>query len=109
MFTDPVKMRKDDPGHPDGCAVCAMLGIYKPDEHETLRQECMSGHMGCMQCKKALAELLNERLRPIRDKRNELMDNMDYVDKALKDGADKARAAASETMKEVRSLMNMKN
>ncbi|MBP5273973.1 MAG: tryptophan--tRNA ligase [Abditibacteriota bacterium] len=108
MFTDPVKMRKDDPGHPEGCAVCAMLGIYQPDSDEELQRECRAGHMGCMQCKKKLAELLNERLKPIREKRAELLDNMDYVSGVLAEGAEKAGAAAEETMKEVRSAMNMK-
>ncbi|MBR4748408.1 MAG: tryptophan--tRNA ligase [Abditibacteriota bacterium] len=109
MFTDPVKIRKDDPGHPDGCAVCAMLNIYRPDNDAQLRNECAAGHMGCMQCKKQLAEILNERLRPIRERRSELADNMDYVRKALADGAEKASATAAETMKEVRSAMNMKD
>ncbi|MDO5332047.1 MAG: tryptophan--tRNA ligase [Bacillota bacterium] len=109
MYTDPEKIRKDDAGHPDGCAVCAMLGIYQPNSNSELKQECKAGHMGCMVCKKKLAEILNERLKPIREKRTELIQNMDYVNNVLSIGAEKASAAASETMKEVRSVMNMKD
>ena len=107
MFTDPLKMRKDDPGHPEGCAVFAMLSLYDKDNVENLTCECKAGHLGCMQCKKHLNELLNTRFADIRTKRKELYDNIDYVHKVLDNGAEKARAVASETMKEVRSAMNL--
>ena len=62
MFTDPVKMRKDDPGHPDGCVVYAFHGIYNKSELELIRSECESGARGCVDCKMQLAEKMNAEL-----------------------------------------------
>ena len=107
MYTDPEKMRKDDPGHPEGCAVYAMLEIYEKEYIPELNSECKAGHLGCMQCKKRLNEILNNRMKPIRDRRSELLSNMDYVDQVLADGAKKAREAASVTMLEVKKAMKM--
>ena len=107
MFTDPEKIRKDDPGHPEGCAVFALLKLYDKDNIETLNFECKAGHLGCMQCKKHLNEILNTRFSAIRSKRAELYDNIDYVNTVLKNGAEKAREVANQTMKDVRKAMNM--
>ena len=108
MYTDPEKLRKDDPGHPEGCAVFAMLAIYEKDYAPELESECKAGNNGCMQCKKKLNDLLNKRLSPIRNKRTELIDNMDYVEKVLAEGAEKARNVAGDVMKEVKTAMGMR-
>lgn len=107
MFTDPTKMRKDDPGHPEGCAVYGLLKLYDKNYVPELTCECKAGHLGCMQCKNRLNDILNSKFAPIREKREELYNNTDYVDKVLKEGAEKARAVASETMKDVKRAMNM--
>jgi tryptophanyl-tRNA synthetase len=72
MFTDPVKIRKDDPGHPDGCVVYAFHGIYNKSELEAIRNECEKGERGCVDCKMQLAGKMNAALDPIRDRRAEL-------------------------------------
>jgi len=108
MFTDPTKMRKDDPGHPEGCAVFAMLGLYEKEYIPELTEECKAGHLGCMQCKKRLCEIINNKFAPIREKRLELKNNPDHVEAILKAGADKARIVAIDTMKDVKKAMNMR-
>ncbi|MFQ3548956.1 MAG: tryptophan--tRNA ligase [Armatimonadota bacterium] len=107
MFTDPQKIRKDDPGHPDGCAVFAMHKIYNKEEVEELHSECEAGRVGCMSCKKHLASILNNRLAPIREKRRDLEQHPEKVDQILADGAEKARKIAKQTMNEVRAAMNL--
>lgn len=107
MFTDPVKIRKDDIGHPEGCAVYAMHGVYSKDELDGIRVECEAGSRGCVACKKQLTEILNTKLAPIRAKRAELVENPKLVDEILAEGARKARLVASETMAEVRAAMNL--
>jgi len=107
MFTDPVKIRRDDPGHPEGCVVYAFHGIYSRSELDTIRAECESGERGCVQCKTALAGRMNEALAPIREKRAELEANPGRVREILAAGADTAGAIARKTMEEVREVMNI--
>ncbi|MBD3179584.1 MAG: tryptophan--tRNA ligase [Candidatus Latescibacteria bacterium] len=107
MFTDPVKIRKDDPGHPDGCVVYAFHQIYNKDLTGTIRAECEKGARGCVDCKRQLAESMNRALRPIRQKRKELESNPERVWDILAEGAARARKVASGTLREVRETMNL--
>ena len=103
-FTTPTKLRKTDPGIPEGCAVCQFLKIYSPD-WQTQWEEDRQGERGCMQNNKELTEVLNEFLRPMRERRAQLDDAT--IEQILKDGAIKARERAGQTMAEVRSAMGM--
>lgn len=103
-FTTPTKMRKTDPGIPEGCAVCQYLKVYSPD-WETQWNEDREGIRGCMQNKKECTEAVNEYLRPIRARRADLDDST--IEEILRDGADRARAVASDTMDKVRSAMGL--
>lgn len=104
MFTDPTKIRKTDPGHPEGCAVFAMWDAYGlADFHE----DCEAGKIGCVDCKLRLAAYLNERLAPIREKRAELSQKPELLDEIIAAGDEKARKAARETMVEVRRAMRL--
>ncbi len=104
MYTDPTKMRKTDPGHPEGCAVYGMLETYgRNDMHE----DCEAGRIGCVECKMRLANFLNEKLAPIRERRRELRQHPEKLDEILAAGAEKARKVARETMTEVRHAMNL--
>jgi len=107
MFTDPAKIRKDDPGHPDGCVVFAFHKIYNGGTIDHIRQECEKGQRGCVDCKRQLAESMNKSLRPIRNRRKELAENPEEIWDLLAAGADKARKVAAETVREVREIMNI--
>jgi tryptophanyl-tRNA synthetase len=107
MFTDPVKIRKDDPGHPGGCVVFAFHDIYNNSELETIRGECEKGERGCVDCKMQLAASMNTALDPIRSRRAELEADPGRVREILGAGADRAGAIARETMREVREVMNI--
>lgn len=103
-FTTPTKIRKTDPGIPEGCAVCQYLRIYSPN-WETQWAEDIAGERGCMQNKKELTEVLNEHFRPIRERRAALSDG--DIDDILHRGAAKARLVAEETMELVRNAMGL--
>lgn len=107
MFTDPAKIRKNDAGHPDGCVVYAFHGFYNKAERPVVRSECEGGLRGCVDCKKQLAARMNEALRPIRERRRDLMEHPDRIRDALMDGAARARAAAEATLVEVREAMHL--
>ena len=104
MYTDPLKIHKNDPGHPEGCAVYGMLKAYgRADMH----QDCDAGRIGCVECKMRLADFLNERLAPVRKRRAQLEQNPAEVDDILAQGAERARKVAQETMAEVRKAMDL--
>ncbi|MGE5473312.1 MAG: tryptophan--tRNA ligase [Ignavibacteriales bacterium] len=107
MITDPQRIKKDDPGHPDVCAVFAYKKIFSPDEVKQVESDCKEGKIGCVQCKKALIEKLNEYLEPMRERRAEILKNPEIVDEILARGAEKARKIAEETMVEVRKAMRL--
>jgi tryptophanyl-tRNA synthetase len=106
MFTDPEKLRRGDPGRPQICPVYALQKIYNPD-HESLVAPCKSGELGCVDCKMALADKLNESLTPIRQRRAAFEADAVAVERALKAGADRARSRASATMVDVRKAMHL--
>ncbi len=109
MFTDPEKLRMGDPGHPDRCPVFVYHRMYQddPERIEEIKVECESGDLGCVNCKAEATEKLIEAVGPVMERRRELAANTDYVRAVLAEGAEKARAVASETMAEVRSAMSL--
>ncbi len=106
MYTDPKKIYKGDPGHPEECPVYLLHQIYTPD-YKKIYPVCHSGELGCVECKKNLAKNLNKALESIRAKRKELEKNPEIVWDALKLGAKKAQKRASQTMRDVRKAMGL--
>ena len=107
MFTDPKKIRKNDPGHPEGCVVFAFHKIYSTGIPE-LEQTCKSGELGCVDCKKKLLDVLDGFLNPVRKRREELLSQKGLVDKVLAAGNKKANEIAELTMKELRKNIGFK-
>ncbi len=105
MFTDPQRIRLSDPGHPEVCNVFNYYLIFKKEMTSDVKDWCINAKKGCTECKKILADVLIEYLRPFREKRKDLTDA--YIEKVLKEGSKKARAIASATIKEVKSVMGL--
>jgi tryptophanyl-tRNA synthetase len=109
MFTDPQKLRKNDPGRPEICPVFALHQLYSsPDEIAEIDRTCRTGELGCVADKKHLADNINKALQPIREHRHELENNLDYVNDVLADGAKRARKRAQETMAIVKEKMHLR-
>jgi tryptophanyl-tRNA synthetase len=106
MITDPQRIRKDDPGHPEVCVVHKFHSIYSPDINR-IEQECREGKIGCVACKKYLAENIDKTLAPYRERRK-IWQEEGKIDQVLREGAEKAREAASQTMKEIRGAMGIR-
>lgn len=107
MITDPARIRKTDPGHPEVCVVHKYHSIYTPVELAGLEEQCRQGGIGCVACKKILHGSLDRLLTPLREKRKEIVSRRGYVEEVLADGAHRARKVASETMKMVREAMQI--
>lgn len=104
-YTTPTKLKKTDPGIPEGCAVCQYLKLYSPN-WEQQWQEDRDGVRGCMQSKKECTEVVNEYLRPMRERRKAVDDAT--IEDILRDGARRATEVAAATMAEVRDAMGLR-
>ena len=107
MITDPERIKKDDPGHPDVCSVYAYKKIFDVEQLESIEADCKGGKIGCVQCKKLLAEKLTEYMQPIYERRQQILKTPDIIDDILNDGARKARETARMTMEQVREAMKI--
>ena len=61
MFTDPQRIRRKDPGHPESCNLFEFHRLFSPpDLQERVARECRAAEIGCVDDKKLIAELSNE-------------------------------------------------
>ena len=109
MITDPERIRLSDKGHP---AKCTVFSYYKAFASENdikeVEQYCKNAHKGCTECKKAMADLLVEYLRPMREKRNWLKEN--FEERVLAPWSEclkKANDVAQKTMSEVKDILHI--
>ncbi len=108
-FTDPKKMRKGDPGHPDGCPMFMLQNIYSSEAVPGLRKDCESGVLGCADCKKMLLENLSKAMEPIRERREKVLAKKDFAEEVLREGTKKAEITAKKNMAEVREAVFGRN
>ena len=106
--TDPNRIKKDDLGNPDICMVAYYHNLFSDKEEvKTVCEECKAGKRGCVACKKQLAQNIASTLKPIREKRAYYEAHPEEVDEILKEGTQKAREVAKETMKKVKKAMKL--
>jgi tryptophanyl-tRNA synthetase len=103
--TDPQKVRRNDPGHPDICLVFGYHKKFNPGEIDEIRSGCESGVLGCVDCKMNCSNKLIDHLAPIRAKREELSSRPDDVYAIIADGNKRANEVAAKTMNEVHEAM----
>jgi tryptophanyl-tRNA synthetase len=106
-ITDPEKIRLHDPGHPDICNVYAYHKKFNPSEEPQIRQDCISGALGCVDCKKNCAAKIADFFAPLREKRTYYLAHPDEVDAVIDAGIKKARTVAQGTMQDVYHAMKM--
>jgi tryptophanyl-tRNA synthetase len=105
--TDPQKIRKGDPGHPDICLVFAYHQKFSPTQVPEIRSGCESGALGCVDCKMNCANHIIDALAPHREKRAYYETHLSEVSSILQDGERRARTVAEQTMAEVHEAMGM--
>ena len=106
--TDPNRIKKDDLGNPDVCMVAYYHNLFSSKEAcEKACSECKAGARGCVACKRELATNVIEYLRPIREKRAYYEAHPEEVDRILKEGTERARKTAKETMRKVKEAMKL--
>jgi len=108
MFTDPKRIYKKDPGHPETCPVFAYQKIFNEKRAGEIEKECKNAKIGCTECKKELGEVLSLFLKPMREKRKEMEKDKENLWKILKKGSEKAKEVAEKTMDEVKTKTGLK-
>lgn len=108
MITDPNRARRKDPGNPEICNVFEFHKLYSPPSVvEEINDQCRSAAIGCVECKKTMAENLVNALAPIRQKRKYYEERPEMVQEIIATGNHKAKSVARKTMKEVRSAVRI--
>lgn len=105
--TDPLKVRKNDPGRPEICLIFTYHKKFNTDETPSIDADCRSGALGCVDCKLKVGDRIAATLAPIREKRRHLEENPDEVKRILKDGEERARGRAIDTMNRVHNAMQL--
>ena len=118
MYTDPNHIRIEDPGNVEKNVVFTYLDVFvKEDSFEKylpeyknldeLKEHYRHGGLGDMKIKRFLNDVLQEELKPIREKREELEKNPEYVYKVLEEGTKRAREVAGKTLKSVKEAIGI--
>ncbi|MEF2967121.1 tryptophan--tRNA ligase [Paenibacillus sp. M1] len=105
--TDPARVRKHDPGHPEVCPIYAYHKVFGADQAPEIRENCERGTIGCTECKRRITLTLDLLLEPMRERRARYAGKPDLVDEILIVGTRRARGIAKETLAEVREAMGL--
>ena len=127
MYTDPLHLQVSDPGHIEGNTVFTYLDAFCRGEHfdkfgdcfhgkkasfdfnslDEVKAQYQEGGLGDMMVKNFLAAVLNDTLRPIRERRAELEKDIPYVYEVLRKGSQEAREVAAQTLADVKRAMRI--
>ena len=107
MITDPERIRKTDPGHPDICNVFAFYRIYMEEGISDIEERCRKGQIGCTECKDEIAGIISDSLKDFQVKREELIRDRKLIHDILKDGSDKVNKIAASVISDVRNRMGI--
>ena len=118
MYTDKDHIKITDKGKIEGNVVFTYLDVFATDESfkeflpeyknlDGFKKHYQNGGLGDVKIKKFLNDILQKELRPIRERRNKLKEDLDSVYEILKEGTRKANIYANETLKEVKHSMQI--
>jgi tryptophanyl-tRNA synthetase len=108
MITDPARVRRQDPGNPDVCPLFALDKIFAPVEWcDHVNVECRRAGIGCVDDKRELLKHLLAFLRPIQERRKELIAHPDRIAEIIHEGSRKARIIAAKTLAQVNEAMKL--
>lgn len=108
MQTDPARVRRADPGDPEKCPAWQLHKIYSDaDTLEWVQEGCRTAGIGCLDCKKRLADAVVAEITVIRERGREFEQNRDLVRGIIAEGCERARDVARQTLEEVHQAMGM--
>lgn len=108
MFTDKTRLRKTDPGHPDICNVFSFHKLYtSPEKVSQIEEDCKKARIGCVECKKLLAENLIKGLAPLQEKRQYYQEHLGELKDIIDTGIKKARSVATTTLEKAKEAIGI--
>ncbi|HSF09445.1 MAG TPA: tryptophan--tRNA ligase [Nitrospirales bacterium] len=108
MVTDPARVRRTDKGNPDVCPVFDFHKIYSSaDVVKQVDQDCRTAAIGCIDCKRQVADAMVERYQPMWDKRATILQHPEQTQEMVEEGRKRASHVAQETMQEVKTAMKV--
>lgn len=108
MVTDVQRPRRSDPGEPERCIAFTLHQLYTPEhKREEIVASCRGAQIGCVDCKKILAQQVIETLAPFRERREELSARHGLIEEVLEEGCRRASNEAFKTMQEVRAAIKL--
>ena len=109
MLTDPARARRDDPGDPEVCNLYPFHKIYSPKPmQDEVAEGCRTAKIGCGDCKNMLTQTMLEGMRPIMEKRCEIIKKPKEVEEIIAEGTKKAQVVATSTLEKVKQVMKFK-
>lgn len=106
-ITDPARIRRDDPGHPDICTIFTYQQEFNESFVSELEPACRKGEIGCVECKNRLTSCLNELLEPMREKRAYYEERPELVEEILRTGTTNANETGAQTLAQVKDAMKI--
>ncbi len=107
-LTDPARITVKDKGNPDICVVSKYHKVFNEGEYDNICEMCRGAQIGCVACKKQLAEKLNNLLDPFREKRAYYENHLEQVKEIIETGTAKANIVGNETVRQVKDAMHLK-
>jgi len=108
MITDPARVRRLDPGNPEVCPVFDFHKMFSTlPIIERVNRECRTAEIGCIDCKKLVADRIVETLAPMWEARAALVRNPSRINDIVHEGSRKAATVANVTLQEVTEAMNI--
>ena len=109
MYTDANHIHASDPGSVEGNVVFSYLDVFDADKAEVkkMKEHYRAGGLGDVILKKRLTEILQDIIRPIRERREAFAKDIPAVRRILQQGSEKARAVVQETMADVKRAMKI--
>jgi len=105
-ITDPARIRATDAGHPNVCNIYQYYLAFNQKEAQNIEKECTKGSIGCVACKKAIADEINSFLEPIRERRAYFMGQPTWIAEAMNEGIRRTLRVSSQTLELVREAMH---
>jgi len=107
MITDPGRVHRNDPGHPEVCDIFKFYKIYKGEDIKEIEDRCRKGKIGCTECKKEISTIIYNSLESFREKRNKIKSDINYIYDILDEGKKYVREIAARTISDVRKKMGI--
>ncbi len=108
MVTDPARVRRTDRGNPEICPVYDFHKIFSTTTvTKQIDSDCRTAAIGCIDCKKQVANALVERFTPMWETRAKITAQPQHIQEVVEAGRIRAKSVASKTMEKVKEAMKI--